>query len=184
MTMRKLDPEPLRLLALDPGTTTGWAFAKLSRGDKVLLSVRETMEVGQLRGRCEEETTWLVLMDVIGELEPEVVVVEDFVLFPNQKHSPDRSGTAPMRIIFGLDLFLWMATESDERFQSTDRFEEYLLLPTVVKQMPGERSVIGDDDLRRWGLWRTPKQGGGRHAMDALKHLIVRGRKLRKEGLV
>lgn len=174
-----------RVLWFDPGGTTGWAAARLQKGRKVLECVRETMKVGQIKvglGEPDESAgAWAMMEliaaindddDVLGPLD--VVGVEDFRLFPGETHSPDQKGTTPMRIIAKVDMLFWMAEHDEAGSVRMDVLDP----PRLVKQMPGERSIITDKRLKDWGLWRTEKrQGGGQHAMDALRHLIVFGRK-------
>lgn len=42
------------------------------------------------------------------------------------------------------------------------------------------KGVITNDRLRRWGFWRTPKQGQTPHERDALRHLLLALRRLRQ----
>jgi hypothetical protein len=190
----------MKLLWLDPGGTTGWAVARLVRGVKVIDAVRETLQCGQipcgLGEPMESAHTWK-LMELIADVNDrseeglDVVGLEDFRLFPGEDHSPDQKGTTPMRLLAKIDMLWWMAQQEAADMQWVDsRMPQNGVsgIPKLVKQMPGERSLITDELLRRWGLWRTPTGraskgagrnagGGGPHAMDALRHLIVFGRK-------
>jgi hypothetical protein len=174
--------ESIRVLWFDPGGTTGWACARLERGQKVISAVKETMRVGQIKiglGEPAESVGAWKMMELIGKINDtddvlgplDVVGLEDFRLFPDERHSPDMKGTTPMRLLAKVDQMFWLAQQDASR--------EYIgVLPRIEKQMPGERTLITDVLLKRWGLWRTEKrQGGGPHAMDALRHLIVFGRK-------
>lgn len=178
----------MKVLWLDPGGTTGWACARLTRGVKVIDAVRETMQVGQVScglGEPMESAHAWELLSLIADINDhgddplDVVGFEDFRLFPGQEHSPDMKGTLPMRLLAKIDMLWWMATDQDVGLDDYDLLPYGPgAVPKLVKQMPGERSIVTDALLKRWGLWRTEKrQGGGQHAMDALRHLIVFGRK-------
>lgn len=167
----------MKVLALDPGGTTGWACASVwdddAWGPGMIADIGSSLMVGQIKVASESENAYEIIK-LIGALEPDVVVAEDFVLFPDREHSSKRDGTTPMRILAVLDFFWWMATWGPD----ADRAKARGGLPVLAKQMPGERTVITDEMIRKWGWWRTQKrQGGGPHAMDALRHLIVYVRK-------
>lgn len=150
------------VMAMDPGGTTGVAWA-LFKNDW-------TMEVESWKCcqvPCADENEGVDrLLKLIGRTGPDILVLEDFILLP-KIHTMDRSGIAPARINAKIDWEVWKG--KDEWMFSP---------PEIVYQMPSERMVIRDDWLKRKGLWRTPKAGGGQHAMDAARHLEVYRRKM------
>lgn len=82
-----------------------------------------------------------------------VLVLEGFVMSPKAKVS---SARFPEQVMAAC------------RQQSSFRFDE------VVEQMPSAKAVVNDDRLKRHGLWVPGKP----HAMDAVRHEIVRLRML------
>lgn len=157
------------IMALDPGGMTGIAIARMDVERRRLSDV----SVSQFPMPAEGEDRWAWEMwQMIGKEGPDVLVVEDFRLFPNMQHGPDQSGTTPMRLNARLQMVAWLIKMEELEWDG--------YLPEIEMQMPGERSVVTDDELRKMGLWTTPSKGGGPHAMDALRHLIVFGRKLGK----
>lgn len=171
-----LSDDRLRVVSLDPGGTTGCAWATVERG-RVIPSIAETLGVRQVRTRGREDDGTWELAELVDEIEPHVLVMEDFRLFVGDKQqTSDTDGLSPVRIIARLDLLWWMGWKAGADVGMAGTFG--VQLPLVVKQMPGERKVVKDDWLRKEGLWRTEKrQSGGPHAMDALRHLIVFARR-------
>lgn len=167
----------MKVLAFDPGGTTGWALADVdvSAWGEMLGDVQLSLLCGQIKVPSESENAWR-MMELVGEHGPDVVVLEDFVVMPNGLHNPKRDWTSPMRLLAVIDFWWWMAQWGP--VDVMDGREMRARMPLKVKQMPGEKDIITDELLKKWGLWRTQKrQGGGPHAMDALRHLIVFMRK-------
>lgn len=171
----------LKVIWFDPGAKTGvaWANVPVESSFPVHERVLEAWKEGGAMGGCaelrggigpdvESATVWKMI-EWIERFEPDVVGMEDFRLFPDREHPPDQSGTTPMRIIAAFDMMWWLVKREEMSLGLNG--EE--ILPEYVKQMPGERSVVTPVRLRRWGLWRTPTQGGGKDAMAATQHLVV-----------
>lgn len=176
--------EDMRVMAVDPGVVTGlaWATVDLDDGRRIDELVRESWERGGKDGGCwqldvgygdhaESRGVWRIIDRWLCVLEPDLMVWEDFRLFPNERHAPDQRGTVPMRMLAAMDMMWWLAKNVP--------VEDGPVISRYVKQMPGERSVVKVEQLKRWGLWRTPKQHGGKDAMAATQHLIVALRKER-----
>lgn len=161
----------MKIMALDPGGTTGVAVAEVEAGDEpVHVQMAETLAVWQVACKGREEDGAWELWTSIQDHVPDVVVTEDFRLYQGRTHTSDTDGLLPWAMISRLEMIWWLARRGE--------FDLDVWVPEVVYQMPGERMVITDARLKRWGLWRTEKrQGGGPHAMDALRHLIVFARR-------
>lgn len=164
----------MKIVWLDPGKRTGVCFGETIRGKTASQSLSETIRVFEIECDDEDAGAW-ALIELIGMLEPDVVGIETFRLFPGMEHSPDLDGTKPMRLEAKLDFMFWLT-----RLDAIDLNRESAI-PKVVKQMPGERTVITAANLRKWGCWRTKSQGGGKDAMAAAQHWVVYARKLAKE---
>jgi hypothetical protein len=172
----------MKVFVFDPGLTTGVISAEpdLSSPVRMVESIRETMCLWHVKMPNEEVGT-LRLWELMLSCEPDRVIGEDFRLFPDVPHRPDPRGTAPDRILARIDLLMYMVHEYE--LELWPFVGGWLLPREVIKQMPGERTVVTDKWLREHELWRTPKHitgavtGDSNHAMDALRHLIVFCRK-------
>ena len=189
----------MKVMAIDPGGTTGVAVVVVEDGvgkggrlylDDVPMMAR-TLMVGQY-GTPQEDYAALRVFEKIWEEKPDVLVMEDFRLFPDRAHGPNTEETIADRYLARLDLLLWMwanngvvcTTRGTLSLAGDERGGWGYGSPYVHKSMPGERIVVSDSWLRENGLWRTPKKdGGGEHSMQALKHLIVTLRKIRSGNL-
>lgn len=157
----------IRIVGVDPGTTTGVALVDVGGGAVDVLGLWHVPATTMTNAMLE---VWELIRGVPAL---DVMVIEEFILFPDRKHNPDPRGVDPVRGIAGLDMLLAL--------HATDGWVERL---AVARQMPGEKDVVTDRWLRDAGLWATPARGvtGGRsgdgpHAMDALRHCIVYARK-------
>lgn len=173
----------MRVMAIDPGGTVGIVCALIDGGRDYVNSmtmIKATMTTKQL-GTPQEDFAALRLFDEIVKWNPDVLVMEDFRLFPDVAHHLDPAGTLPDRYLARIDLLLHMWREYGivcAPIGHVSTLMPQAESPRVMKQMPGERTVITDSWLRAEGLWRTEKrQGGGPHSMDALRHLVVFTRK-------
>lgn len=155
------------VVAIDPGKRTGISWATIERWTRaaVVSSWNEgTGGTCEVTGPTEPHRQWAILSKIM-ELSPDVVVLEDFRLYPDRDHRPDLSGTEPMRHIAVLDFF-WVAAEAG--FFDHEPFK----MPLLVKQMAGERYDITVDELKRLKLYRTKGQGGGKDSTAATQHLL------------
>jgi len=102
----------------------------------------------------------------LGDVEPDIVVLEDFRPYPGEQQN--MSGLEPMRLIAMIDL-IWtmpylLEDEGDPPWGGD--------LPPLVKQMAGERLDISIEELKRLGIYRTRGQGGGKDSTAATQHLL------------
>jgi hypothetical protein len=164
------DVDVVMCMGVDPGVTTGWAISGLLKLNMAQLGSHEMVKrgmvaVGQvvskrsvMRSEIEASSELLRIAVAHGV---EIIIMEDFRLFPDEAHNPDPAGIAPVRIYSMMEALAW----------------ERGLMIDFVYQMPGEKTIITDERLKRWGLWVR----GARHARDAVKHLCVYARKMVKE---
>lgn len=183
----------MKVIVFDPGLTTGVVSVNVSdersqKEEGMLVEIRETMKLYHIKFPNEQYGA-MKLWDCICAFAPDLIIGEDFRLFPDVPHHPDPRGTAPDRILAMIDLLMYLAVEGileygpqqSSGYRSGDPDEKWtrLRFPPIVKQMPGERTIVTDAWLRRHDLWRTPGQiegavtGDKNHAMDAVRHLIV-----------
>lgn len=144
----------------DPGVTTGWSVHRvvvselLVRGQVGSVG-RMWWRSGQYRsaGTSEAVDSYLNLVRAVYEKsgEEDIVVIgcEGFTLM---MQSTDPALLEPVRFLAVLQ----------DRLRETEYGREV----GVQVQQPGERSIISEDRLRLWGLWKP----GMVHARDAQQH--------------
>lgn len=158
------------IAAIDPGVTTGVAWACVGRKElrdlgahgALLSAMNHGRWQGQdIRGANDHERAsnifkWLVMRDINTDVKTKgvlsavgVVVVEDFV---RREDTTDPSLLAPVRIMERLF----------QEWENEDR--------VVLKQQPSQaKAVVTDHRMKDWGLWSK----GSRHVRDANRHLVI-----------
>jgi len=144
----------------DPGVTTGWSVHRVVVSE--LLERGQVGSVGRMWWRTGQFRTsstsvsvdsYLNLVRAVYEKagDEDVVVIgcEGFTL---RMQSTDPALLEPVRFLAVLE----------DRLRETEYGREV----GVQVQQPGERSIISDERLRLWGLWKP----GSDHARDAQRH--------------
>lgn len=180
-------PVGYSVVAVDPGTVTGMAWAVVGRSELRRLGVVGALGAARKDGRLLGEEvkggdefdsasyilSWLEVFQ--GEARRRTqgrvrghhsVIIEDFIL---REHTKDRSLLAPVRLTAMVEFGL----------------KSGLVLPSlhpvtagVVRQSPSDaKSGVTDDRLRSWGLWWK----GSPHIRDAIRHLVVYLRRHERE---
>lgn len=133
------DPEgwkpPGRLLAIDPGETTGWAFF-------VDGAYERTGEVGP-------EDTMLGLVEVIQDLNPDIVVVEDYRIYGWKARSHVGSDLFTPRLIGAIELAC--------------AWED---VPLYKQMAQTAKSFCTNKKLKEWGFYNA----GSPHVRDSVRH--------------
>ena len=142
----------MKILAIDPGETTGIAHASVDRTWQIVTPVWAQLDT------YDPFAGAALLLNMLEELRPDILVVEDFI---------PRTLAANLQPMTIIHIVRW-EVEGDGRYL-TDRPS------TLALQQPSERSVINDTRLKRLELY----QPGMPHANDAMRHLVVKSRKLR-----
>lgn len=162
------------LIAIDPGGTTGLAWASLrmqAKKSNELIDIarrRRAYEVKQIDGTPNHQAVEIQeyleeRMLKTGHVKQDAYDVRTVVACESYEQRPGhRKATELLAHTVGekAEFFVWL----------TDPMEKVEW--HWVK--PGERSVVTDAMLHKWDLW-VP---GQRHAMDALQHLVVLIRKV------
>jgi hypothetical protein len=157
----------MKILGVDPGTTTGVAVWTDEEGDGGADSV---LLMADLTGQWEDtdDRDWRarelnIAEDVFSialEGEVDVVVIEDFVLRPGG--TGVRAGLSPVRIGAAISAFL--------RVENAVRVTENKSVMLVVWQTPAmAKQHMTDTRLKANGLWVR----GSAHQRDALRHAIT-----------
>lgn len=146
--------ESLRLLAIDPGGTTGWAHFWIPPGNLSVRSrdVLEDVEYdcGQLTGPEPGQARQIgAIITLMGDCGP--VICEDFTL---RQFRQDAALLAPVRLTAMIEYII--SGIIDE--------------PPFRKQQPSmAKSTATDERLKEWGLWEK----GQPHARDAIRHGVT-----------
>ena len=145
----------MNIFAVDPGGTTGWAYAKAV--DIQTLPAGECdMDIIGAEMAGDENQQAYDLFRLIKQVWPVAVVIEDFI---PRKLDQSRHFLSPVRITAKLELLLW---RDEKRWW---------------RQMPSlAMSTITDEHLKATGLWIP----GQPHANDAQRHALTYTRMLLK----
>lgn len=184
-----------RIVAVDPGMTTGmvqwWIGEGLDEDGNVDIGDRYLVnEYGRADGRAvkgsEHWNHWagtgmMIAADIIG-FEPEAIVCEDFVLYPDimkgKRGSTERAGLAPIGVwsaVLGvIGSCDWAAGRGN--IGASGLWE---LVGQIEYQMASEAKLIITNQRMRNSdplLYELTK--GKNHARDAARHLMLYRRKL------
>lgn len=137
----------MNILALDPGSTTGWASFDGEFEQGVISLPGKEMWADKDVGELEVSILWA-----------DVVVVEDFWLRPDLAGVQSGSHMDAAQVIGWVKGYLCLRA---------------LPLPTLVFQAPVKQAkqLWTDDLLRANGLYDRIK--GGQHARSAMRHLLT-----------
>ncbi len=142
---RQIDEK--RVLAIDPGGTTGYAYMRCIPGARTEIAACE------LRVGADQCPTFAATVKCDArEHSLDCVVIEDFVMRPQHHGEEDKHA---IRII---------------------AMVEYAILGIcpLAKQTSDVLSVITDERLKRWGYWVKSRKGDAR---SAVKHALMWERK-------
>lgn len=134
-----------KLLALDPGETTGYAVFECSSTSRPLVS-----ESGHLFSNPVEKG-----IDALGELinrtKPNYIVCEDYKIYgwKSASHS-------------------WSELHTPQLIGCIRMFAYTLKIPFRKEMAQEPKGFVTDDKLRAWGLYIK----GKKHARDAIRHGI------------
>jgi hypothetical protein len=154
-----------RVVAFDPGGTTGWCAMEYRRGagrDGVL-----RWKTGSIGGGSDGDALVSVvrgMASVVLKFLPNggTVVVEDFVL-DKGRASGSRDLLAPVRLTAGLRVELaWLAGMGGLEGEGSGwRIE--------LQSAADAKSVVTNKRLRSWGFWVR----GSDHERDAVRHALL-----------
>lgn len=138
----------ISIFAIDPGTTTGWAYVR----DADSLTTPHTdddLEIacGQMSG--EEYQQSYDLYRLIDRVWPCAVVIEDFI---PHKLNKERWFLSPVRVTNQLTMLLWL---KDRQW--------------ILQQPSLAKTTINDETLKGFNLYNK----GQDHANDATRHLLT-----------
>jgi hypothetical protein len=142
-----------RVIALDPGGTTGWAMYSAERMEDPIANVFEYYNEQWTQGQLGPEPHHAELLHLMEMMHVESyrVVCESFEF---------RGGAAKVRDNLNLD--------AKEYIGVVKLFAQERKVPTRFQTAAMGKGFITDDKIKRAGLWHP----GWRHAMDAQRHLL------------
>lgn len=137
---RNKEHEGRRILSLDPGHTTGWAFFT-----GCLLSANGQMD-------CKTIPKTVDCYDaLLTDFDPEIVVMEDYRIYKWKAKHHAGSEMLTTRIIGCLEALTYMYNDD---------------IPIIKQPAHVAKGFCTDDKLRDWDFYVK----GHRHARDAIRH--------------
>lgn len=185
------------VFTVDPGETTGWAWACVGRSELGRLGMVEALSAavrhvsgvqlsdrrfacGQIKGDYSIGRFFEAEHSMAEDLHIEMVLRTGMT-------NRVSGGAVPRLSALVYEDFTLRERTKDRNLLSPIRvtahsqsvlFNRWQIhsssLPEIVLQSSSDKSVIRDDQLERWGLW----QRGKPHANDAIRHLCLYLRKL------
>lgn len=192
-----LAQEPPRILALDPGETTGWSLISLKLvGDNISGMLPDPknaqiapgwshgqIDCGRARGQLsiDEGTADPLggpndigeamgvddIMVIVNQNPTAAIVVEDFIVDFAQLKK-DRSGLSPVRITARLAQTLWDQQDHDTSEMAGGYGPSGRRI--ILQDRANAKSTMNDDRLRDLGMYE--RKGSLRHARDADRHAV------------
>lgn len=145
----------INIFAIDPGGTTGWAYAKNVDLAK-LPSGDSDIDIVATEFTGDENQQAFDMYRIIKQVWPVAVIIEDFI---PRKLDQSRHFLSPVRVTEKLDMLLWR-----------DEKRHWRQMPSLAM------NTISDDYLKDIGLWLPGKP----HANDAQRHALTFTRMLLK----
>lgn len=140
---------PKRVLAIDPGMTTGYCvfdYVMTHVDDIYIYCLSDSGII-----KVDKETGWDPIVDKIQQVNPSVVVCEDYRIYPSKDKVHVLSSVDTVRIIGAIEYMC-----HHEHF-------------SLVKQMASvHKGFVTDEKLKEWWLYK----GINRHSRDAVKAAI------------
>lgn len=147
---------PSRILCLDPGETTGWAFFENT----------QLVRWGQITTVENEKICWDTLDTLFADICPDFVVCEDYRIYQHKLARHSFSPVLTLRLIGGIDLLCnsgWYVYNGIDEFDhSYDRYT----CPIHYQMATTAKTFCTDERLKSWGFY----QEGMRHSRDAIRH--------------
>ncbi len=128
---------PRRLIALDPGETVGLAFFDFG----------ELIEVEQIKLNFKKHD-WFPLLTRVEQLQPSVVVYEDYKIYPGMAKAHTLSGVPTLKVIGAIEFMC-----------SHNKYQSISMMASTAK------GFVTNDKLKEWGFYVKGKQ----HGRDALR---------------
>ncbi len=140
-----------RLLALDPGETTGWSiWDSHDNGTHYELESSGQLEtwdkVNHTINPCVHNFN-----NMLMQWQPDYVVMERYAVYEWKAESHAWSDVPTLRIIGCMETFLILRQ-----------------VPYHMQTAQAAKNFVTDDKLKEWGLWKK----GERHARDSYRHAL------------
>ena len=140
---------PIRLVALDPGETCGLAF----------FNCGELVEVEQIKLDFKKHD-WDPLIDRICELMPDVVVYEDYKIYPGKLKAHSFSGVDTLKVIGAIEFLC-----------SHNKYKSISMMASTAK------GFVTNEKLKEWGFYKK-SLNHGRDAVRVGLHALLFSKEL------
>ena len=169
LKLLKRPESKIRVVAFDPGGTTGWSIMETTLGalDDNTIPVHEIL-TGWWHGQivCNDEKIdnyEQVAIDAMAELiTAQAADADDFAVvmesYQIRSKRTDAETISPIRFIAGVEQYVWD------------------MCRYMAKQGPSEKTGVTDERLETWELYL---RDGQQHARDADRHALLFLKKLR-----
>lgn len=140
-----------RVLALDPGETTGWSiWDSHDQGTKYVMEASGQLETWDKQEHNIKPCVYN-FKDLLRECQPDHVVMERYAVYEWKTDSHAWSDVPTLRIIGSMETRL------------IDNNISY-----HMQTAQAAKNFVTDDKLREWDFWKK----GERHARDSMRHAL------------
>lgn len=131
----------MRILAVDPGKTCGAVYTTIYNGE---------LHIPATRWESVSWNNWARWFYLVDHWEPDVVICEDFKLFPHKRQQQTGSKFPTVKVIGALEMLCWSTGVE------------------FVLQEPHLKEVYSTKRLKSFDLYIP----GSKHRNDAMRHLL------------
>lgn len=137
--------DDMRVLALDPGHTTGWGYFEGPH----MCKYGQAMTLIERVGNNEGVLCYRELLDLLDGINPNVIVCEDYRVYAHKVERHVNSRVPTLHLIGAIELWAYLHH-----------------VPVVFQMASTAKGFVTDDKLKAWGLYKE----GMRHSRDAFRH--------------
>lgn len=148
---------PSRLLALDPGHTTGWSLFV----DGKLVDSGQCDTVINRRGQNEGDISWTAVNRLFFETRPDVVVCEDYRVYAHKLDRHTNSQVLTLRIIGALEYICFLGYPNKDGCTHDS-------VPITYQMAATAKGFCDDKKLKDWGFYDVAQ----RHSRDSIRHAV------------
>lgn len=138
-------PLPKRLLALDPGHTTGWSLWEEGK----MTTCGQLDWVVDRKGQNEGRVDYHAIIAFFNDIQPDCVIYEDYRVYAHKLERHTHSQVLTLRIIGAIETLATMGN-----------------VPAFKQMAATAKGFCTDPLLKRWGFWEKAQ----RHSRDSIRH--------------
>ena len=140
---------PYITMGIDPGMTTGYCLFRKSSMELDGIDAYRLATSGVIK--VNKQTGWDPIIDLIELMKPNLIVCEDYKIYPNKQLEHVLSSVDTVRIIGAIEYAC-----------------HHNGVPLVKQMASVHKGFVTDEKLKEWNLYK----GINRHARDAVKAAI------------